>query len=130
MEKYSKTFVTIGGILFLAFGLFHLTFFKVFNHSNPDYAAIKPFLSKVLFMLNVGMVVYFISMGIVFLRFRSSIMSTSMGRALLLMSASFFIIRGSVEFIFPNFKPAFVATMLVVSLVYLMPVVFIKANRQ
>lgn len=121
MGKYRKTFVTVGGILFLAFGLFHLTFFKVFNHANPDYATIKPFLSKVMFMLNVGMVVYFVSMGVVFLRFRNAIIISRLGKALLLMSALFFIIRGTVEFAFPDFKPVFIATMFVVSLVYIIP---------
>jgi hypothetical protein len=122
MEKLSKILVIVGGVLYLIFGVFHLTFFRVFNHKNPDFNQIVPFLSKIMIMLNIGMVVFFVSMGAIMLWFRRNILETRLGKALLLMSALFFIIRGAAEFAFPTFKIAFVITMFVVALVYLIPV--------
>jgi hypothetical protein len=124
MEKLSKSLVTIGGVLYLIFGIFHLTFFKIFSSSNPGFNQIIPSLSKIMIMLNVGMVVFFFSMGAVMLRFRSDIIGSKLGKALLIMSAIFFIVRGTAEFVFPSFKIAFVITMFVVSTVYFIPVFF------
>ena len=121
MKKFKKAMVITGGVLYLLFGVFHLTFFRVFNQSNPDFNQIVPFLSKIMVMLNVGVVVFFISMGAIILRFRNEIIDSKLGRALLLMSAAFFLIRGLAEFAFPVYKIAFVLTMLVVSTVYFVP---------
>lgn len=121
MEKLNKILVTMAGILYLIFGVFHLTFFKVFNQVNPDFNQIIPFLSKIMVMLNVGMVVFFLSMGVIILRFRNEIIDSKLGRALLLMSVAFFLIRGLAEFAFPTYKIAFILTMLVVSMVYFIP---------
>lgn len=111
----------MGGILYLIFGVFHLTFFRVFNQANPDFNQIVPFLSKIMVMLNVGVIVLFFSMGAIILRFRNDIIHTKLGKSILVMSALFFIIRGSAEFAYPTFKFAFVITMYVVSIVYLIP---------
>ena len=122
MEKLSKTLVTTGGVLYLIFGIFHLTFFRIFNQNNPDFNQIMPFLSKIMIMLNVGMVVFFFSMGVVMLRFRREIVGSELGKALLIMSSIFFFVRGNAEFAFPSFKIAFVITMFVVATVYFIPV--------
>lgn len=121
MEKLNKTLVIMGGILYLIFGIFHLTFFRVFNQANPDFNEIAPFLSKIMVMLNVGVIVFFVSMGVIILRFRNDVIHTKLGKSILIMSALFFIIRGSAEFAFPTFKLAFVITMFVVSFMYLIP---------
>lgn len=121
MEKLNKTLVILGGILFLIFGVFHLNFFRVFNQSNPDFNQIVPFFSKIMIMLNLGVIVFFVSMGAIILRFRNEIIHTKLGKSILIMSALFFFIRGSAEFTFPTFKTAFVITMFVVSFVYLIP---------
>lgn len=123
MEKFKKALVITGGVLYLFFGVFHLTFFRVFNQGNPDFNQIVPFLSKIMVMLNVGVVVFFLSMGAIILRFRNEIIDSKLGRALLLMSSAFFLIRGLAEFAFPTYKIAFVLTMLVVSTVYFVPLV-------
>jgi hypothetical protein len=125
MEKLNKTLVTTGGILYLIFGIFHLTFFRFLNQGNPGFSQIMPSLGKIMIMLNVGMVVFFVSMGIVMLRFRNEIFGSKLGKALLIMSAFFFIVRGTAEVAFPSFKIAFVITMFIVASVYFIPV-FLK----
>jgi hypothetical protein len=122
MEKLNKSLVTTGGVLYLIFGIFHLTFFKVFSGSNPGFNQISPFLSKTMIMLNVGIVIFFFAMGVIMLRFRNEVIGSNSGKALLIMSAIFFFVRGTAEFAFPSFKIAFVITMLVVSTVYFIPV--------
>lgn len=121
MKKLENILVTTGGILYLLFGVFHLTFFRVFNQHNPDFNQIVPFLSKIMVMLNVGIVVLFLSLGAIILRFRNEIIDNKLGRALLMISAFFFTIRGLAEFFFDSYKIAFVLTMLVVSMVYYIP---------
>jgi hypothetical protein len=74
------------------------------------------------------MVVFFFSMGVVMLRFRSEVIGSKLGKALLIMSAIFFFVRGAAEFAFPSFKIAFVITMFVVSTVYFIPV-FLSRNK-
>lgn len=128
MEKLRNVLLTAGGILYLFFGAFHLTFFKAFSASNPSFNQIVPALSKIMVMLNVGIVVFFVSLGVIILMFRRDIISTRLGRALLLMSAGFFFIRGIAEFAFPTFKIAFVITMLVVSVVFLIPALSYKKD--
>jgi hypothetical protein len=122
MEKLSKTLVIIGGILYLLFGLFHLTFFNFFNSGNPDFSKIVPFLSKIMVMLNVGVVIFFLSLGVIILRFRDEIINSKLGRSILLMSALFFTIRGLSEFAFSSYKLAFVLTMFLVAAVYIVPI--------
>jgi len=78
-------------------------------------------------MLNVGMVVFLISMGIIILRYRNEIIDSKLGKALLLMSGVFFTIRGSAEFAYPTFKIAFVLTMFLVVGVYYIPL-FLKGK--
>jgi hypothetical protein len=122
MDKLSKIFVSIGAFLYLIFGMFHLSFFRFLNHKNPYFNQIVPFLSKIMIMLNLGMFVFFISMGLIMLRYRSQIISSKLGKGLLIMSSLFFFIRGIAEFAFPTFKIAFVITMFVLALVYFVPV--------
>lgn len=125
MEKFSKILIVIGGILYLIFGLFHLTFFRVLNSDNPDFKNIAPFLSKIMIMLNLGIVVLFMSLGVIILRYREEILETKSGRAILVSSSLFFIVRGLAEFIFSSYKTTFVLTMFLVSFVFIIPL-FIK----
>lgn len=128
MEKLIKPSVIACGILYLFFGIFHLTFFMTFTPSNPDFASINPFLSKIMFMLNVGVVVFFFALGVIILINRKSILDTDIGRAILIMSVLFFLIRGAAEFLFPAPKPPFLISMLLVATVFAVPI-FIKRKN-
>lgn len=118
MKKINDVLVILGGLLYLFFGVFHLTFFKIFK-STPDFQHLNTSLLKIVEMLNLGVIVFFVSMGVIILRFRQEIYRSKLGKALLLMSALFFIIRGMAELAFPTFKIAFIGTMVLASLVYL-----------
>lgn len=118
----NKTLVTIGGILYLIFGVFHMTFFRFFSKS-PDFAQIKPFLSKIIQMLNIGVITFFLMLGVTMLVYRNEILTTKLGRAFLIVSSAFFIIRGAAEFFFNEPVLPLVGTMLVCSVLYMVPVI-------
>jgi hypothetical protein len=120
MEKLNKILVTIGGIAYLLFGIFNATFFKFFRNS-PDFAQIKPFLAKIIQMLNVGVVTFFVMLGIVMLMFRNEILNSKLGKALLIGSSAFFFIRGAAEFFFPKCVIPLVFTMILCGAIYLIP---------
>jgi hypothetical protein len=121
MEKLRKLLVTAGGVIYLLFGIFHNTFW-IYLSKVQD---VNPALVKITQMLNLGCMVFFCSLGFVFLRYRKAILTTSLGNGLLLLSAVFFIVRLSAEFFFPPCAVGLVVTLILVSAVYLLPV-FIK----
>jgi hypothetical protein len=123
MEKLRKLLVTAGGVIYLLFGIVHGTFWMYFSkvqHVDPAFV-------KITQMLNLGCMVFFCALGFVFLRYRKQILTTSLGNGLLILSALFFIVRLSAEFFFPPCAVGLVATLTLVSAVYLLPV-FIKTQ--
>lgn len=120
MEKLRKSLVIVGGILYLVFGVFHSSFWKMFN-SNNEFSQMNPFLSKVLQMLNVGVIVFFVSLGLMMLIYRNEILNSKLGKAILFTSTVFFIVRGLAEFAFPESAYPLMVTMFFCALVYLIP---------
>lgn len=110
----------VGGILYLLFGAFHSSFWKLFN-SNNEFGQMNPFLSKVLQMLNVGIIVFLVSLGLMMLIYRNEILNSKLGRAILLTSTAFYIVRGLAEFAFPKCAYPLIVTMFSCSMVYLIP---------
>lgn len=118
MEKLRKLLVTAGGVIYLLFGIFHSTFWIYFSklqNVNPKFV-------KITQMLNLGCMVLFCALGFVFLRYRKEILTTSLGNALLILSAVFFIVRSGSEFFLPPCAVGLVITLTVISIIYLLPV--------
>lgn len=120
IKQLNKILVTIGGLLFIGFGVFHSTFFRFFGKS-PDFALISPFLQKIVIMLDLGLIVFFLSQGIIMLLFRNEVLTTKLGKAWLFASSAFFLIRGMAEFAFEKCVIPLVLTMVVCSIIYLPP---------
>jgi magnesium-transporting ATPase (P-type) len=120
MEKLRKSLVIVGGILYLLFGAFHLSFWKMFNRNN-EFDQMGPLLSKILQMLNVALIVFFVSLGVIMLIYRYEILNSKLGRAILYISTVFFIVRGLAEFVFPMPVYPLMATMFFCALVFLIP---------
>ena len=118
MEKLRKLLVTAGGVIYLLFGIFHNTFWIYFSkvqHIDPTFV-------KITKMLNLGCMVFFCSLGFVFLRYRREILTTSLGNALLILSAVFFVVRLAAEFFLPPCAFGLVITLAFVAAIYLLPV--------
>lgn len=118
MEKLRKLLVTAGGLIYLLFGIFHNTFWIYFSKvQNVDPAFVK-----ITQMLNLGCMVFFCALGFVFLRYRREILTTSLGNALLITSAVFFVLRLGAEFFLSPCAIGLVVTLVFVAVIYLLPV--------
>jgi hypothetical protein len=120
MEKLRKSLVIVGGILYLLFGVFHSSFWKMFNRHN-EFDQMTPFLSKVMQMLNIGIIVFFFSLGTIMLLYRKEMLNSKIGKAILFASVAFFLVRGLAEFAFPQCAYPLMGTMFLCALVFLVP---------
>jgi hypothetical protein len=125
MEKFRNILVIIGGINFLLFGLFHLTFWKALDWKNelPKLTEIN---SNVMQMLNIGISVFLLAFGLMMLFYRIEISNSALGRVLLIIFALFWLARLIGELVFPGGSIAFGIILFLCVLVYLIPAIIIK----
>ena len=122
MEKIRNTIVVIGGILFLIFGLFHITFWFLFDWKN-ELIKLNEVNSNVMQMLNIGTVVILLSFGCIMLYYRSEILNTRLGNAILIISSLFFFARLIAEIVFPGSSIIFGLILFLCILLYLIPAI-------
>jgi hypothetical protein len=125
MKNSKKLFVTAGGVIYLFFALFHSSFWLLFGRDNV-LSKIPPMLSKILQMLNIGIIALFIALGIILIKYRSHIVESPIGKSLLVLSAFFFIVRIVAEFIFPDCSYGLVVFLAACTAVYTIPL--LKSN--
>ena len=109
---------------FILGGIFHILFWnwKFLNWKN-ELAKLNEINSNVMQMLNVGLIVFYLSFGFIIIYFRNEILSTKLGKALLIFSSLFFLVRFIEEFIFPGSSIIVGVILLICTLIYLIPVV-------
>jgi hypothetical protein len=122
MEKARKIFVTIGGILFLIFGLFHISFWFLFDWNN-ELVKLNEINSNVMQMLNIGTIVLVLSFGCIMLFYQSEILNTKLGKAMLILFSLFFFARFIAEFVFPGSSIIFGLILFICVLIYLIPAI-------
>ncbi len=115
-----NTLVIIGGILSLLFGLFHLYLWKLLDWRN-ELPKLKQENSNVIQMLNIGTSLLLLSMGFVLLYFRTEIVFSSLGSAILIIIALFFFARLIMELVFPGRSFIFGFILLICVSIYLIP---------
>lgn len=120
MKNSKNLFITAGGVIYLFFALFHSSFWFMLGRNNA-LSQVPPMMSKILQMLNIGVIALFLGLGIIFLRYRRQIAGSSFGKSLLVLSAFFFMVRMVAEFIFPNCSYGLVVFLAICSAVYLIP---------
>jgi hypothetical protein len=125
MEKFRNILVIIGGINFLLFGLFHLTFWKALDWKN-ELIKLTEINSNVMQMLNIGISVFLLAFGLMMLFYRREIANSALGRALLIVFALFWLARLVGEFAFPGGSIIFGFILLLCVLIYLIPAIIIK----
>ena len=126
MKTLQKTLVTIGGILFIIFGLFHLSFWKLFNWEN-ELAKLSLANSNIMQMLNLGLCVILFSFAYILLANRNEVINTKIGKTILIVCALFFLARLVMDFVFPDGALVLQIILLICALIYLIPVI-IKTN--
>jgi len=124
MEKFRNILVIIGGINFLLFGLFHLTFWRALDWKN-ELIKLTEINSNVMQMLNIGISVFLLSFGFIMLFYRIEISNSVLGRALLIIFALFWLARLVGEIVFPGGSIMFGIILILCVLVYLIPAIIV-----
>lgn len=128
MKRFNQILVITGGAIYIVLALFNISI-GLFLRNNAEFSQLNPAFSKIAQMLNLGVVVFFFSLGIIILLNRKELLLTALGRSILIMSSAFFLIRGAAEFLFEKVAFGLVATMLLISVVFLLPVLLVRKNR-
>lgn len=126
MENFRKTMVSIGGITFLFFGLFHMSFWLIFDWKR-ELIKLNLVNSNLMQMMNIGIIVIMLALGAVLLIYKKDILSSGLGKAVLMLSSIFFFVRLIAEFIYPGGSIALGVFLLLCSMIYLVPAV-VKAK--
>jgi hypothetical protein len=120
MEKFRNILVINGGINFLFWGLFHLTFWKALDWKN-ELIKLTEINSNVMQMLNNGISDFLLAFGFIMLFYRIEISNSALGRALLIIFALFWLARLVGEFAFPRGSITFGVILFLCVLIYLIP---------
>ncbi len=119
-EQFRKTFVIIGGVIFIVMGFFHLSYWVIFEWQT-ELNKINQINSNNMQMLNVVVVFFMFSLSYMMLRYNSRVLNSKLGRSILLISSGFFLIRAVIEFVFPGNSIVFGVVLLAFIPVYLIP---------
>jgi hypothetical protein len=124
MEKFRNILVIVGGVNFLLFGLFHIGFWfdPVMDWKN-ELIKLTQLNSNVMQMLNLAIIVLFLSFGFVMLFYRKEMSNSALGRALLIAFALFWLVRLIAEIVFPGGFIVLGIMLFLCVLIYLIPAI-------
>jgi hypothetical protein len=130
MEKNGKILVIIGGINFLLWGLFHLSFwFAPFPIDwKNELIKLTEMNSNIMQMLNIGISVFLLAFGFIMLFYRREILNSALGKALLIIFALFWLARLIGEFAFSGGSIVFGVILFLCVLIYLIPAIITKKH--
>ena len=130
MENFKKILVIIGGINFLFWGLFHISFwFAPFPIDwKSELIKLTEMNSNIMQMLNIGIVVFLFAFGFIMLFYCREILYLALGKALLFVFALFWFARLVGEFVFPGGSMAFGIILFLCALIYLIPAIITKKH--
>ena len=121
MKRFNQILVILGGAIYVVLAVFNISI-SLFLRKSAEFSQMDPAFSKIAQMLNLGIIVFFISLGVIILLYRKEMITTALGKAILLMSAVFFLVRGAAEFLFDNVAYGLIGTMIVCTIIFLIPV--------
>ena len=130
MEKFRKILVIIGGINFLFWGLFHISFwFAPFPIDwKNELIKLTEMNSNVMQMLNIGISVFLLAFGFLMFFYCREILNSALGRALLIIFSLFWLARLIGEFAFPGGSIIFGLILFLCVLIYLIPAIITKKH--
>ena len=103
MSKLSEIILIIGGVFNLAFAVFHMYFWKLFRWKD-ELEKLHHVNRAVMQILNLCLTFLFIVFGVLSIYYRHEMVSTSLGNALLVSIAVFWILRMIEQLIFFGLK--------------------------
>lgn len=124
MNNLTETILLVGGVFNLGFAIFHLMFWRLFNWKR-DLAALTLINRAVMQVLNLCLTFVFLVMAYVSIAHASDLVSTDLGRTLLIAFSLFWFLRMIEQIIFFGVKRraslAFAIAFLAGSVIYLLP---------
>jgi hypothetical protein len=119
-EQFRRTFVIIGGVIFVIMGMFHLSFWVLFDWQNELYK-LNQINNNIMQMLNIVCSFFMFSFSYMMLMYNSRVLNSKLGRSILIISSGFFMIRALIEFAFPGNSIVYGVVLLAFVPVYLIP---------
>jgi hypothetical protein len=120
----AKTLILVGGFYNLAFAVFHLLFWRIFKW-NTDLQRVSFLNRAIMQVLNLCLMWVFVIFGYISLFHADELLSSSLGHALLVLMALFWLFRAIEQIIFFHLKSwgswLFLAIFLVGALLYAFP---------
>jgi len=121
----NETLLIIGGIYHIAFFVFHLFFWKIFNWKK-SLAPINRVQRGVMQVLNLCLMFAFLIFAYISLFHTHEMLSTGLGSALLCLIAIFWALRTVEQFVFFSIRKPFSIVLLILfifgTVIYLIPV--------
>lgn len=121
-----EIFIKAGGIYNIAFVLFHLLFWRLFNWKD-DLRSLSFLNRAIMQVLNLSLTFAFLIFSYISLLHSGELLSTSLGQSLLLLMALFWFLRAIQQVIFFKLKHwgslAFLGLFLIGALLYAVPAI-------
>jgi nitrate reductase gamma subunit len=120
MKKLNQALVVTGGIILILLGLFHVSFFWI-PEWETELSKANPEMNSLVQMLNLGVVSLLLLLGIILLWFRTEVLTTSLGKGLLLTVALFLLVRLIGDFVFPGGSGMMKVILFLCVVIYVIP---------
>jgi len=124
MGDYSPSFIFAGGVYHIAFAIFHLMFWKIFQWKR-DLARLTMINRQVMQILNLCLTLVFLIMAYISLFHSGELLSTSLGKTMLFAITLFWFLRMIEQIIFFGLKTTksivFTLIFLLGTVIYLIP---------
>lgn len=127
MITLKKIMISIGGVLSVLFGLFHLSFWILFDWKN-ELLKISIENRNIMQMLNIGSSIILLSFGYILLFNRNEVINTKIGKTILIILAIFYFARLIMEFVFSGGSFLFGFILFICVLIYLIPAMIRISN--
>ncbi len=98
-----KTLIIIGGFYCLAFAIFHLAFWKIFDWKT-DLPKLNDTNRGVMQVLNLRLTYIFLAFAFISIFFNSDLLTTDVGKTILAMISLFWLMRAIEQPIFWQFS--------------------------
>ena len=122
-----KTIIYIGGFYHIAFAVFHLLFWRLFDWKN-DLRQLSFINRGVMQILNLRIIYVFLAIAFLSFFFAENLLSTVLGKAIMTAISLFWLVRAAEQIVFFGLRKAASALIFLVFLfgagVYLFPVLF------
>lgn len=121
-----KTLIIIGGFVWVGLFVFHALFWRLFDWKN-DLENLTPLNKSVMQVMNLALMVFILIFGYVSFFHAEDLLTTSLGRTILIGAVVFGTFRTILQFMYFDLRDSrskfFLGVMIVGTMLYLVPLV-------